>query len=114
MKLGARLLLVFSLLIGCALLSLSVAGYSLFKAELTKNIDAQVAKAVESNVNKLDGWLVGKANGLDLLGGTIKKSYPNFDFSPALMSGYQLVDKEISDVYFGTEEGAFIDGSGWI
>lgn len=113
MKLGARLLLVFSMLIGCALLSLAITGYSVFKTELTKNIDSQMAKAVESNVNKLDGWLAGKANGMDLLAGTVKKSHPNFDFSPAMMSGYQLADKEVSDVYFGTEEGAFIDGSGW-
>ncbi len=113
MKLGARLLLVFSVLIGCALLSLAVTGYSVFKTELTKNIDSQMAKAVESNVNKLDGWLAGKANGMELLAGTVKKSHPNFDFSPAMMSGYQLADKEVSDVYFGTEEGVFIDGSGW-
>ncbi|WP_346355652.1 methyl-accepting chemotaxis protein [Azotosporobacter soli] len=113
MKLRVRLLLVFSLLIGCALLTLAITGYSMFKQELTKDIDAQMSTAVESSVNKLDGWLLSKAKAIDILGGTVKVAVPDAALTIPMFAGYQAVDKEFSDVYFGTADGKMIDGSGW-
>lgn len=112
-RLSVRLLLVFSLLIGFALLSLAVTGYSLFKQEVVKNIDAEMSQAVESNVNKLDGWLLAKAKAIDILAGTVKTAVPDASLNAQLFGGYQAVDKEFSDVYFGTADGKMLDGSGW-
>lgn len=113
-KLSVRLLLVFSLLIGFALLTLSATGYSLFKEEVSKNIDAQMSKTVESNVNKLDGWLLHKAGAINLLAATVQASVPDSALNVAVFSGFTLIDKEFSDIYIGTVDGRMIDGTAWV
>lgn len=113
MKLKQKMLLTFSTLIGCALLVLSLAGYLYTSSVFTQNINDKMALLVDSQVNKLDGWLNSKAQTLQTAQAIIA-TMPNAEFiSESYLQSCKTVDKEISDLYIGTKDGRYIDGSGW-
>ena len=113
MNLRGKLTLIFSLLSAGILLVSSIAVYMFTKDQLTAQIHQEMKASAASHVNKMDGWLISKAKMLEITAGTIKSTHGDGEITVPMMAGYKNVDKEISDVYFGSAEGKMIDGSGW-
>ncbi|GBG58480.1 methyl-accepting chemotaxis protein [Sporomusaceae bacterium FL31] len=113
MKFKIKLTLLFSLLTLAALLVTSISGYLFTKQQLTAGIQGEMAASAASHVNKLDGWLISKAKMLEVTAGTIKSTAGDGEITVPMLAGYKAVDKEISDMYFGSKEGKMVDGSGW-
>jgi len=114
MSLKIKLIIIFSVVTMIMLLISSIVGYTFTEREVLQNIQSELKETENSNINKLDGWLIGKAKMLEITGATMQSSYGDGDISVNNMAGYKAVDKDISDFYFGTTEGKMIDGSGWV
>lgn len=113
MNLKVKLTLIFSLLSAVILLVSSLAGYIFTKEQVTKGIQGEMKASVNSHVNKLDGWLISKAKMIEITAGTIQSIIGDGEITVPMVAGYKPVDKELSDVYFGSAAGKMIDGSGW-
>lgn len=113
MNLKNRLTLIFSVMAALVLLVSSVVGYLFTKEQVIAGIQAEMTTSVNSQVNKLDGWLISKGKMLEITAGTIQSSFGDNEISVPMLAGYKTVDKELSDVYFGSIEGKMVDGSGW-
>lgn len=113
MNLKKKLTIMFSALAVLILLMSSVASYWFSKEKMMTGIEAEMTASLNSNVNKLDGWLNSKAKMLEITAGTIQSSIGDQEITVPMMAGYKLVDKELSDAYFGSVDGKMIDGSGW-
>jgi methyl-accepting chemotaxis protein len=113
LKLRGKLTLIFSLLTLVILLVASIAGYKFVEQQVMLGIEKQLNESINANVNKLDGWLISKAKMLEITSGTVRSIISDGEISAPMMAGYKTVDKEVSDVYFGSIEGKMLDGSGW-
>lgn len=113
MKLKAKMTLLFSLLTAAILLVSSGVGYFFTKQQLATGIQQEMKTNAMAQVNRLDGWLVGKAKMLEITAGTIQRIAGDGAITVPMLDGYKTVDKELSDVYFGSVDGKMIDGSGW-
>lgn len=113
MKLTGKLTLIFSLLTAAILLVSSVAGYMYAKKQVTTRIQEEMKVSVISHVHKLDGWLISKAKMLEITVGTLQSVIGDGEITAPMVAGYKTVDKELSDMYFGSIEGKMVDGSGW-
>ncbi len=114
MKLKTKLTLLFSLVTTATLLVLSISVYMFTQAQMVKGIQAEMLSNVHSQVNKLDGWLIGKAKILEITAGTLQSTVGDGTITVPMLAGYKTVDKELSDVYFGAVDGTMVDGSGWL
>jgi methyl-accepting chemotaxis protein len=113
LKLRGKLTLIFSLLILVILLVASIAGYKFVERQVTIGIEKELNESINAHVNKLDGWLTSKAKMLEITSGTVKSIIGDGEITVPMLAGYKAVDKEVSDMYFGSIEGKMIDGSGW-
>ncbi|MDF2569512.1 MAG: mcpA 2 [Sporomusa sp.] len=113
MKLKIKLTLLFSMLTVFTLLVSAVSGYMFTKEQVMSGIQEEMKANVNSHVNKLDGWLISKARMLEITAGTIQSTVGNGEITVPMLAGYKSVDKELSDVYFGSVTGKMVDGSGW-
>ncbi|MBP2643848.1 MAG: mcpA 2 [Firmicutes bacterium] len=113
MKLRSKLTLIFSLLTLVILFVSSVVGYKFAEQQVTNGIEKELNASINANINKLDGWLISKAKMLEITYGTLKSYNGDGEIIVPMMAGYKTVDKELSDVYFGSVEGKMVDGSGW-
>ena len=113
MKLRTKLTLLFSLLTIIALLVSSISGYLFTKGQVTAGMEAEMKANIQSHVNKLDGWLTGKAKMMEITVGNIQSSVGDGEVTAPMLAGYKAVDKELSDMYFGSTAGKMVDGSGW-
>lgn len=114
MKLKLKLTLLFSLLTAVTLLLSSFAGYTFTKKQVTAGIHEEMRVNVHAQVNKLDGWLTAKAKMLEVTAGNIQSAVGDGEITAPMVAGYKTVDKELSDMYFGTISGKMIDGRGWV
>ncbi|WP_378954650.1 methyl-accepting chemotaxis protein [Pelosinus sp. sgz500959] len=113
MNLKVKLTLIFSLLSAVILLVSSLAGYIFTKEQVTKGIQQEMKANIDSHVNKLDGWLLSKGKMIEITAGTIQSTFSEGEITVPMVAGYRTVDKEFSDVYFGSVQGKMVDGSGW-
>lgn len=113
MKLKVKLTLLFSLLTSLTLLISSFSGYVFTKKQVTADLQGEMRASVHSHVNKLDGWLISKARMLEITVGTLRSTTGDGEITVPMVAGYKTVDKELSDMYFGSADGKMIDGSGW-
>lgn len=113
MKLKIKLTLLFSLLTVITLLVSAVSGYMFTKAQVMAGIQEEMKATVNSHVNRLDGWLISKAKMLEITAGTIQATAGDGEITVPMLAGYKTVDKELSDMYFGSVTGKMVDGSGW-
>jgi methyl-accepting chemotaxis protein len=113
MKLKSKLTLIFSLLTLVILLVSSITGYMFAKEQVNAGIQKELNASINSHVNKLDGWLISKAKMLEITRGNIQSTVGDNEITVPMLAGYKTVDKELSDMYFGSAEGKMIDGSGW-
>jgi len=113
LNLKNRLTLIFSVMAALVLLVSSVVGYLFTKEQIIAGIQAEMTANVNSQVNKLDGWLIGKGRMLEITAGTIRSTFGDNEITVPMLAGYKTVDKELSDMYFGSTSGQMVDGSGW-
>jgi len=113
MNLKTKLTLLFSALSGIILLISSIVGYMFTKEQVISVIQEEMSQTSSAYVNKLDGWLISKSKMLEITTGTIQSTIGDTEMTVPMLAGYKTVDKEMSDVYFGSVEGKMIDGSGW-
>ena len=113
MNLKMKLTLTLSVVSAIVLLISSIVGYMFAKQQVVAGIQEEMKASAHSHVNKLDGWLGSKAKMLAITVGTIHSTFGDAEITVPMMAGYKSVDKETSDVYFGSTEGKMIDGSGW-
>ncbi|SDI30876.1 methyl-accepting chemotaxis protein [Desulfosporosinus hippei] len=114
MGLKTKLIAIFSLLSVIILAVSSVAGYTFTKKQVEQSIQNELKATETSGINKLDGWLISKAKMLEMTAATLKSSLGEQEPSVNNLAGFKVADKELSDVYVGTESGKLIDGSGWV
>ncbi|AFQ44139.1 methyl-accepting chemotaxis protein [Desulfosporosinus meridiei] len=114
MGLKTKLIAIFSLLSVIILAVSSVAGYTFTKNQVEQSIQNELKATEISGINKLDGWLISKAKMLEMTAATLKSSLGDQEPSVNNLAGFKVADKELSDVYVGTESGKLIDGSGWV
>lgn len=113
MNMKTKLTLIFSALSGIILLISSLVGYMFTKEQVVAGIQEEMSQTSAAYVNKLDGWLISKGKMLEITAGTIQSTFGDAEMTVPMLAGYKTVDKEMSDVYFGSVEGKMIDGSGW-
>lgn len=114
MNLKTKLTIIFSLLSALILLISSIVGYSFTKKQVVSRIQNEMAATADAQVNKLEGWLISKANMLEMTAGTLQAVLNDNEITSKTLSGFKTVDKEISTVYFGSTDGKHADGSGWV
>lgn len=56
---------------------------------------------------------MSKAKMLEITAGTLQSSFGDNEITVPMLAGYKRVDKELSEVYFGSTEGKMVAGSGW-
>lgn len=113
MNLKNKLTLIFSVLAALILLISSVMGYIFTKQQVIAGIEAEMTVSVNSHVNQLNGWLLSKQRVLEVTVATLQSSVGDNEITAPMLTGYKTVDKELSDVYFGSIAGKMVDGSGW-
>lgn len=113
MKLRTKLLSAFALLVGLALLAVSITGYNYSKKMMEENINREMQTEVNAHTYKLEGWLAAKTEMLTtsrniaaqhVAGGTVPASY---------LKAFEK-DKSVTDIYIGFADGRFLDGTGFI
>lgn len=113
MNLRTKLTVVFSVMTLLILICVSFIGYKFAEEQVTKGIEVELNESIGSYTNRLDGWLISKAKMVEMTVGTLQSTVGEQEFSVPMLAGYKRVDKEISDVYFGSVQGKMVDGSGW-
>jgi len=113
MRLKNKLTLVFSVLTLVILLVSSITGYMFAKEQVNAGIQKELNASINAQVNKLDGWLISKSKMLEITLGNTQSMIGDNAITVPMLAGYKTVDKELSDMYFGSVEGKMIDGSGW-
>lgn len=104
---------IFSILSVIILAVSSIAGYTFTKKQVQQSIQNELRATETAGINKLDGWLISKAKMLEITSATLKSSIGDKELSVDNLAGFKVADKELSDMYVGTESGRMIDGSGW-
>ncbi|MDD2421918.1 MAG: methyl-accepting chemotaxis protein [Heliobacteriaceae bacterium] len=113
MKLRFKLLVVFSLVLGIALVSVSYLGYSNAKSQLVTGIETQMFSVAEGKAQELDGWLVSKAKVVETVANTVQDVVADQPIPVSFLHCYKK-DPAFSDLYIGFTDGSFLDGSGWV
>jgi len=113
MGLKTKLMAIFSILSVIILAVSSIAGYTFTKKQVQQSIQNELRATETAGINKLDGWLISKAKMLEITSATLKSSIGDKELSVDNLAGFKVADKELSDMYVGTESGRMIDGSGW-
>ena len=113
MKLRTKLLSAFAVLVGIALLAVSITGYNYSKKMMEDNINREMHTEVNAHTFKLEGWLAAKTEMLTtsrniaaqhVNGGTVPASY---------LKAFEK-DNSVTDIYIGFADGRFLDGTGFI
>lgn len=112
MNLKAKLTVVFSVLVGIALIVVSLVAFYKTRAMLVSDINQQMTAVTNANVKYIDGWLMTKAEVADTTADNVEKLYSGTQIDGRIFSSYKS-DKSLSDMYIGEANGNFIDGSGW-
>lgn len=113
MSLRAKLTIILSTLVTLIFVLMGVAGYLFAKEQLFNEIKSDLTTMIHSQVNQLDDWLIIKYKMLEITASTITSLHQDNNITAAMLAGYKGVDKEISDMYFGSTNGKMVDGSGW-
>ncbi len=88
----------------------------IIKNESTKSINATLQNTVSQAVTQVNGWINTNSKVIETLGSVINKTVPINQITLKHLQVYQDPSNagSISDVYFGLEDGTFLDGSEWI
>ncbi|MDR3589125.1 MAG: methyl-accepting chemotaxis protein [Negativicutes bacterium] len=114
MSIRTKMVLIFSVVSAIILLVASATGYYFTKNRLSENIEKQMTATINSHINKLDGWLIAKTKVVEITASTMQSAAGDGEVPVSLLMGYRNMDKELSDVYYGSLDGKMVDGSGWV
>ncbi|WP_319403535.1 hypothetical protein [uncultured Anaeromusa sp.] len=87
MNLKSKLTLIFSLVSALMLLVSSTAGYLFTKEQVVSGIHTEMTASINAHVNKLDGWLIGKAKMLEITVGTLRSSSGDAEMTVPMLAG---------------------------
>ncbi|MCX7780404.1 MAG: methyl-accepting chemotaxis protein [Negativicutes bacterium] len=113
MNLKTKLIAGFAFAAAIALLAVSFMGYSHAKEHILSGLNSEMSLVLEARVQKLDGWLQGKAKVLETTTAVIQNTVGEANVTQAYLQTYRQ-DKDLTDLYVGLADGRFIDGSGFI
>ena len=88
----------------------------IIKSEATKSVNATLQNTVSQAVTQVNGWINTNSKVIETLGSVINKTVPINQITLKHLQVYQDPANagSISDVYFGLEDGTFLDGSEWV
>lgn len=113
MNLRTKLIIGFVAAAAVALIAVSFLGYYHAKGQVVDDLNQEMAFLLEGRVEKLDGWLQGKATILVTTATIIQNTVGVTNVTPAILQVYKQ-DKDLTDLYIGLADGRFIDGSGFV
>ena len=113
MRIQTKMTAVFSGVIALLMLVAAMFGYYFFKQYLTEKIEEKMATSVIEQAQVLDSNLLSKQKLLEISWYNLNQVMKNGQISADLLAGYKQADPELTDMYFGSVTGRFVDGSGW-
>jgi len=113
MRIQTKMTAVFSGVIALLMLVAAMFGYYFFKQYLTEKIEEKMATSVIEQAKILDSNLLSKQKLLEISWYNLNQVMKNGQISADLLAGYKQADPELTDMYFGSVTGRFVDGSGW-
>ncbi len=113
MKLRTKLLSAFALLVGLALLAVSITGYNYSKKLMEENINREMQTEVNAHTYKLEGWLAAKTEMLVTSRNIAARHVAGSTLPASYLKAFEE-DKTVSDIYIGFADGRFLDGTGFI
>lgn len=111
MNLKTKLITGFASAAAIALITVSFLGYYYAKSQVVNDINQAMALLLEGRIEKMDGWLQGKAKILTTTAGLIQNTIGETNVAQTHLQVYKQ-DKDLTDLYIGLADGRFITGSG--
>ncbi len=113
MRIQTKMTAVFSGVIALLMLVAAILGYYFFKQYLTEKIEEKMSTSVIEQAQVLDSNLRSKQKLLEISWYNLSQVMKSGQISADMLAGYKQADPELTDMYFGSVTGLFVDGSGW-
>ena len=114
MRIRTKLTLWFAGAASLLMLLAAIAGHYYLQRYLTGQMEDNLSAAVIEHADDLNRNLLGKRNLLEISWYNLEKFAQDGKITENMLSGYKQVDPELTDMYFASVTGEFVDGSGWI
>lgn len=114
MRIRTKLTILFTGVTGALLLAAAMVGYYAFHQYLTEKIEQKMAASVIAHAEELDENLLSKRKLLEITWYNLEQVATRGRITADMLAGYKLVDPELTDMYFASVQGGFVDGSGWL
>jgi len=103
----------------CILISAPLASVALFhlNKEATEGVHAELRGTVREAASEVDGWIATQSKVVETLGKVLQDTVtPLQNITLEHLQAYQLPSNQadIATIYFGLEDGTYIDGAGFI
>jgi len=102
----------------CILLSVPLSLIALYaiKKQATENVNQELQGTVQKAAADLNGWALEQAKVIETVGSMIQDTVPLTEISMEHLQAFQLPSnqKDIATIYFGLEDGTYMDGAGFI
>lgn len=88
----------------------------IIKNQATKSVNTTLQNTVSQAVTQVDGWINTNSKVIETLGSVINATVPLNQITLQHLQVFKDASnaKSISDIYFGLENGKFVDGSEWV
>lgn len=113
MRIRTKLTLLFAGAATVLMLLAAIAGHYYLQRYLTERMEDNLNAAVAEHADDLNRNLLGKRNLLEISWYNLEKFAQDGKITENMLSGYKQVDPELTDMYFASVTGEFVDGSGW-
>lgn len=113
MKLRTKLLSAFALLVGVALLAVSVTGYNYSKKMMEENINREMHTEVNAHTFKLEGWLAARTEMLITSKNIASQHAAGGNVPASYLKAFEK-ENSVTDIYIGFTDGRFLDGVGFV
>ena len=113
MGIRIKLTLLFSLLLTTSLVLASLVEYQFARQQLLLHLQKESNAITQEEVARLDFWLQRKAISLEQTASLLPLLPRSPETLQPLLARQMSLDSDISDLYFGTENGEVVDGSHW-
>ena len=107
-----KLIIAFSTIFATAFIVISVASYTISKAILIKNINAQTEEFVYTRAHEIDSWILNLTSIVNTFTKFIREIPEDRYITPELLKVYED-NYTFSDIYYVSVTGKFISGVPW-